>query len=122
LAVTSEGQIDSFNISPFHRRYRFRVTQRQAAEFAGLLDRLRPSGSPQPVVTCHHYIPKSDPSYWPPENLGTKPDLVITWSDKTESRRFDCDADAVTMETVRKALWAIGLYEGGIPRPKRGIN
>ena len=105
LTVSSGGRVHS-DVGRGYRVYDFRIARSQEAEFARLIQQLRPSGRPQPMVTCEH-----------PDPVGPSgPALVIRWSGTPASQFVTCSIDDVTLQTLARALRSIRVTLFGIPQ------
>lgn len=117
-SIRSDGQIYTHVRFGLAGVYRLQVTPQRVAQFAAMI---RPLGSPgklEPIAPCSHYLPKDDPFYDQRYSLRKEPALVIRWSGSAESQLIRCDTDGATKEIMRKALWHVGLYLNGSPRPE----
>jgi hypothetical protein len=119
--IRSDGQIYTHvSLSPQAGMHRLQVTPERAAQFAAIIAQLGAPGRPQPIGPCEHYLPQGDPFNNPESrrSLSKDPAVVIRWSGSAEGQLVRCDTDWAAKETIRKALWRVGLYLDGSPRPE----
>jgi len=107
LVVAADGQVSS-TVRRQARTSRFRVSREALKEFEAILEPLRPPGT-QIQGQCIHNVSEDDAVFVIPDVT----EIDIRWNDGTQTDRLvACDGPQIS-ETIRQALWSIGLYLTG---------